>query len=159
MVLHVATHGASLLLPLLPLLLPLLLFPPVLLLPLLPLLLPYRKYTTKTMNQRTTYKTHMKSIESQITHSETHRPIERQAFSAREGCFRQCALYGMAVFHTGGLFSGPFSAAKTDCFPDCFLYGMAVFHTGGLICSHFGATLPATERLFVVLPPVTAGSG
>ena len=40
MVLHVATHGASLLLPLLPLLLPLLLFPPVLLLPLLPLLLP-----------------------------------------------------------------------------------------------------------------------
>ena len=92
MVLHVAIHGASLLLPLLPLLLPLLLFPPVLLLPLLPLLLPllplllplllfppvlllpllplllpYRKYTTKTWNQRTTYKTHMKSIESQIT--------------------------------------------------------------------------------------------
>ena len=60
-----------------------------------------------TNGQRTKHTRNLLKVRS---HSETHRPIERQAFSAREGCFRQCALYGMAVFHTGGLFSGPFSA-------------------------------------------------
>ena len=64
---------------------------------------------------------------------ETHRPIERQAFSAREGCFR-------TVFFTGWLFS-----TREGCFPDRFPLFSA--REG---CFPHRFPLPATERLLGV---------
>ena len=62
---------------------------------------------------------------------ETHRPIERQAFSAREGCFPH-------FFFTGWLFS-----TREGCFPDRFLRQKQivfriVFFTGWLFSTREG---------------------